>query len=354
MRLINEKKKSKFNKNKTKTIYINYFKVLTLLLLTIVYIKFYFIKFPNKKVKFNNTRQNKTIIKQEFQEFKNDYQYFCCFCAMGKKENLYSRELISYYKSLGVEKFVFGDNNDPNTEKLSDVLQDYINDGTVDILEIYGSTIGQGEFYGIMYEKYKKRCKWLTFFDFDEYLVMHFNKEKNLTLNEFLNNSIYDKCDAIEINWLMHGDNNLVYYDNRTLVERFTKPNFNNYGNRFVKSIIRGNINQVVFKPGATHHQPSLDLKLCDSMGKPASYYPDCIIPPQFDYAYLMHFNTKTAEEYVNKLLRGHPSGFHFDNEIVEKKIDSFFNDNEFSLEKLKIFEEKFNRTFHKYHNRKY
>jgi hypothetical protein len=61
---------------------------------------------------------------------------------LGKKENLYSRQLISYYLNLGVEKFVFGDNNDPNTEKLSDVLQDYINNGTVDIIDIIGSSIG--------------------------------------------------------------------------------------------------------------------------------------------------------------------------------------------------------------------
>jgi hypothetical protein len=52
------------------------------------------------------------------------FEYFFCFCGIGKKENLYSRQLISYYLNLGVEKFVFGDNNDPNTEKLSDVLQD--------------------------------------------------------------------------------------------------------------------------------------------------------------------------------------------------------------------------------------
>ena len=154
------------------------------------------------------------------------YEYFCCFCAMGKRENLYSRELIEYYRSIGVEKFVFGDNNEPNTEKLSDVLKDYIKNGVVDILEIFGSLIGQGEFYGIMYEKYKEKCNWLTFFDFDEYLVMHFDKTKNLTIKEYLSSDIFDNCEGIEINWLMHGDNDLVYYDNRSSIERFTKPDY--------------------------------------------------------------------------------------------------------------------------------
>ena len=56
----------------------------------------------------------------------SNYEYFCCFCSMGKQENLYARELINYYLNLGIKKLVLGDNNLPNTEKLSDVLQDYI------------------------------------------------------------------------------------------------------------------------------------------------------------------------------------------------------------------------------------
>ena len=49
-------------------------------------------------------------------------KYFGCFCAMGRKENLYARELIEYYKTIGFDKFIINDNNLPNTEKFSDVL----------------------------------------------------------------------------------------------------------------------------------------------------------------------------------------------------------------------------------------
>ena len=41
---------------------------------------------------------------------------------MGRKENLYARELIEYYKTIGFDKFINNDNNLPNTEKFSDVL----------------------------------------------------------------------------------------------------------------------------------------------------------------------------------------------------------------------------------------
>ena len=82
---------------------------------------------------------------------------------MGKKENLYSGQFISYYLNLGVEKFIFGDNNDPNTEKFSDVLQDYNSKGIVGIIDIIGSSIGQSKFYGILYEKYKKNVNGYLF-----------------------------------------------------------------------------------------------------------------------------------------------------------------------------------------------
>ena len=66
----------------------------------------------------------------------------------------------------------------------------------------------------------------MAFFDFDEYLVMHFLEGKKIKLKEYLSNPIFDKCEAIEINWLIYTDNGLIHYDNRTLIERFTEPNY--------------------------------------------------------------------------------------------------------------------------------
>ena len=62
---------------------------------------------------------------------------------MGKNENKYIREYIEYYSKLGVEKFIIGDNNDNNTEKISDVIQDYINDNIIDIINLTDLNFGQ-------------------------------------------------------------------------------------------------------------------------------------------------------------------------------------------------------------------
>ena len=286
--------------------------------------------------------------KNLFLNSNNKYEHFCCFCAMGKKENLYSRELISYYMNIGVDKFIFGDNNFPETEKLADVLQDYIDNGIVDILDLFGSSIDQAEFYDKIYEKYKNQCAWLTFFDFDEYLVMYSGKRKKVGLKKFLSNPNFNKCEAIQFNWLIYDDNGLVYYDKRTSIERFTKPIYDSSDNKFVKSIIRGNINKKVFIPGQAYHQPNREIKLCNSLGEKV-IFSSFLSPPIYKNAYLMHFITRTAEEYVEKIRRGHP-GKNFKD--ISKSVDIFFQYNEFSQEKLNVFENQFERVFEKYHNK--
>ena len=58
-----------------------------------------------------------------------------------KKINKYARELVLYYSKIGVDKFIFGNNNYIGVEKLADVLQDF------------GSDMGQAEFTQNMYKK---------------------------------------------------------------------------------------------------------------------------------------------------------------------------------------------------------
>ena len=326
-----------------------YLKLFIIIIIFLLYLdnKNYKIITKNKKFELNQINKNtKNIISDNSTKFDN-FKYYCCFCAMGKKENLYSRELISYYMSIGVEKFIFGDNNFPNTEKLADVLQDYINLGIVDIIEIFGSSIDQIEFYGKIYQKYKNKCKWLTFFDFDEYLVMYSKKGKKIALKEFLSNPIFNKCEAIQFNWLIYGDNGLVYYDNRSSIERFTKPDYDNNDNRLVKSMIRGNINKKVFIFDQSYHQPTKEIKLCNSLGKKVKF-PSFFSSPIYKYAYLMHFNTRTAEEFAKKIKRGHPGKNY---KSIYNRVNKFFQQNEFTEEKLKVFEKEFNLIFEKFHH---
>ena len=317
--------------NKSNLILFFIMKVFLIVILLILYI---FIK-KNKKRNTNNIRNRN----------KEKENYYACFSGMGKKENRYLRELIEYYLKLGVEKFILGDNNLPNTEKFADVIQDYINNGIVDIVELFGSTFGQGALNNVTYEKYNKQCKWMLFLDFDEFLEVHFEDKKSLLLKDFLENKIFDKCEAILFNVLVHTDNNLVHYDNRPLNERFTEPNYDLEANSLVKAIVRGNLNKTIYLDGKPNNSPVKGVEICDSKGRKIERYdPYYLDPPVFDYGYLKHYTTKTAEEYITKILRGTPGG-HTNN--VDYRVKLFFKFNKYSEEKMKIFENYFRRKFH-------
>ena len=340
--------------NKLKNIYINNIFIIILKILFIILTIIFGYKLPpidklieEIEIIFDNIilkSIDHNIRKKDIKPDTN-FEYFCCFCSMGKEENLYVRELINYYLSLGVKKFVLGDNNLPNTEKLSDILQDYIKNDIVDIIDLIGSTIGQSDFYGNIYQKYKNKCQWLMFFDFDEYLVIHDKYGKYLSIQEYLTYNNFTNCDAILFNWLMYGDNGYIYYNKRPLMERFTIPDYYNYANNFVKSIVRGNLTEKIFGKNHTCHQPNKKLSLCNSLGEKANYFSEAVSPPNFKNAFLMHFNTKTVEEYAQKIKRGYPGNY---NEPLIERIELFFVHNEFSLKKLKIFEKKLNITFNK------
>ena len=267
-----------------------------------------------------------------------------CFCSKAREENRYARQLIEYYLKLGVNKFIFCDNNLKNKEKLSDVIKDYIDKGLVDIHEYFGSKIGQSEFFQKMYIKYKMQCNWFLFFDFDEYLYMHSRSGIKINhLNDFLKLKFFRKCEAILFNWLIYSDNDLVYYDNRTFLERFPEPVFGVIDNTIVKPIVRGGLNKTIFYPKSSNHIPNRKVISCDSMGRLIKYYnPFFVSPPVYNYAFIKHFTTKTAEEYCNKIKRGANRNLPYD---IDGRIKLFFKFNKIRENKIKIFENVFNKN---------
>ena len=58
---------------------------------------------------------------------------------------------------------------------------------------------------------------WLIFYEFDEFIFL-----KDFTsLKSYLNDNRFLYCKKIYLNWILHTDNNLLYYDNRPLSVRF-------------------------------------------------------------------------------------------------------------------------------------
>ena len=138
---------------------------------------------------------------------------------MGKKENLYVKEFINYYIKLGIDYAFIYDDNDPNTEKISEVIdKSYKN--YVTIYENIKRTIkNQNIVFTTCYHKNKIKFDWILFIDMDEYLIIIKDNLKN-----YLSKPIFKKCDFIKVHCIIPSDNNLLHNDNRSLFERFKAP----------------------------------------------------------------------------------------------------------------------------------
>ena len=101
----------------------------------------------NKKALINNY----TIIKKKG----------LCLCTFCKKENLYAKDFIEYYRSLGFDKVIIFDNNDINGEKIDYLLKNYIRNKFVEIIDIRGIVSAQIPAFNFCYKKYNKLFDWL-------------------------------------------------------------------------------------------------------------------------------------------------------------------------------------------------
>ena len=296
---------------------------------------FFFINISKNNKKFNKYKNNSS-------------SYISCFITMVKLENKYVREVVEHYKKLGLDKFYIADDNTLNSEKVSNVLQDYINEGYIEVFDISDQHFTQKYFFEFSFDKYKSKCKWMLYFDIDEYLEF---VDKKLTINEYLTQDRFNKCEVIKINWVMYINEDLLYYDNRSLKERFPTPTYVKENVRTVKSIVRNDSKRNPWIRNSAPHEPARGLYSCNSIGIYSPYNYGALYPPILSYCYLKHYCYKSVEEYAIKLNRGRPNGTKYN---INKLIKLYFKRNHYSKEKLKIFEKMLNKTFKWLHKEKF
>lgn len=251
--------------------------------------------------------------------------------AIGRMENLYAREFVEHYKNLGFSNIIIMDNNYDGEEHFEDVLQDYIDEGFV-IIENYRNQIKvQMRGYTEMYRKYGEKYDWIAFYDFDEFLILPRHRD----ISDYL--SIFPQdCQAILINWLCMTDNNLVKYDPRPLMERFTqampldrKVQYNFPDNCHVKSIIRGGLD-IAF--GGNPHTTDTPLIVYNASGVRCENRP--WQPMDYRIALLKHFTTKTIEEWMTRKMKvGTPD--RDPSQFLPFYKDRFFKINEMTEDKM-------------------
>lgn len=260
-------------------------------------------------------------------------------CAIGRRENLYAKEFVEHYKKLGFDNIFILDNNYDGEEHFEEVLDDYIKEDFVKIIDIRNQQNCQMREYTKFYEQYGGDFDAVMYADMDEFLIL----EHDTTISDYISRFPED-WQAILVNWDCKTDSGLVYYDHRPLMERFTaslspidKPV--QYGNipenAHVKCILKGGIDGVRFY--SNPHVPNNSLVCYNASGIRCSNAPWQAI--DYRMARLIHFTTKTAEEYCNKLQRGTPDRTY--DVFLKTYIGRFWGYNERTEEKVKFFQER-------------
>jgi len=292
---------------------------------------------------------NSYVTKNEFQFISIDYskhsnihgeeiynkikeQKFAVCCQV-KNENLYLREFVEHYLSIGFDKIFIYDNNDINGEYPHLVLGDYIEEDKCEVVNVRNKFNKIQEAFNDCYIKNKDKYSWILYCDCDEYL--EFVSESNIK-DYLVNNKLYDKL-AIAFNWRIISDNNNLFYNGKKLKERFTIP-YETGANSHFKSFINTSLD-INWTESENTHFPVLPDNMENIYIHPTGKHFNWNNSYDHSIAFLNHYINKSVIEYIfNKRQR-----LACENTIEEGKLrlseDFFYAFSDKTKEKIKIFE---------------
>ena len=168
-----------------------------------------------------------------------------------------------------------------------------------------------------------------------------------MKINIFLNNKRFYKCQNIKINWLFYSDNNLIYYQNISIQKSFITPVYNNRANIHIKSTVRGNLKTNYWCNVKDPHTSQNNFNSCSSSGNIIKYNSPYVDPPEYKYAFLKHYHTKTIEEFCAKIKRGRATRkVVLSEKEIKYRIMLFFTLNNLTKEKLDVVRHQFNISY--------
>ena len=255
-------------------------------------------------------------------------------CAIVRCENKYLVEWCSHHLRLGVKKIFIYDNGHGDEEKPDKVLAAMQITGQVEICDsrnVGGTFNIQDAVYMDCYERHGHDYAWMGFIDIDEFVMIKGRVKLPTLLNGLT-------ADVVVLAWQMMTDNGHLHYSSKDVVKRFTepakKPRYPG-GEEFVKCFVRGGLGNIVFS-SQPHCPTAPKLKVVNIKGESVKQYPT-VERPVYDIAWVNHYHTKSAEEFVEKCRRGFPNGDAYTDDYLKKATDYFFALNERTPEKEAI-----------------
>ena len=235
----------------------------------------------------------------------------CAIVCIAKNEEKYIEEWITYHFKIGVSAITIYDNSDNYSlgylnikyrnkihvihwagDKIikSPFSENRTYQGKRCCATVDGIQMWAYDHYILNYKKTNKMFKWVAFIDCDEFIYL---KNKNQTIVQFFNQINFNEG-ILTINWVHFGSNGHKKYENKPVLERFTKRESN--GRDIHKSICV--INDTI----STNHSMH-DFKTNKFWRKSNNikHGPTHFSPIVTDSIFLAHFAVKSLEEFDNK-----------------------------------------------------
>lgn len=252
-------------------------------------------------------------------------------CVIARMEHDYLFEFVEHYIGLGVKKIFIYDNG------RGDEPVPQITRAQVEVVNWRDREAGQNAAYNDCYQKHGYDYGWIGFLDADEFVRL---SDRHKDIATYLKD-VGGHADVVLLNWRIMTDNGLIHKDTRPVQQRFTQPmlpldkrvKFTDIPeNDHVKAFVRGGIERLKFAD--TPHCPTkpADMIAVNSNGERAKL--SAFAPFQHRYAWIDHYHTKTAEEFLGKCRRGFPLGAHYEETYRRQAVDFFFKINERTPEK--------------------
>lgn len=215
--------------------------------------------------------------------------------AIVKNEAPYLVEWIEYYRSIGFEKFYLYDND--SSDGMRELLNPYIDAGIVEYAAVSGKA-RQLDAYNNALNKHSADCKYLAFFDIDEFI--NFGEYDPL---DWLDEHFVDGVAAIGFNWLTFGSGGHITKPEGLVIENYTRrsvPAFDR--NEHVKTItnprkILGYSNPHFAVPLIGYREVNVNGEAFEGPLSPESRTDT---PPVIN-----HYFTKSKVEFESKRSRG-------------------------------------------------
>ena len=263
------------------------------------------------------------ILIQIFSILKPKEDIKICLCTPVKKENRYLNEFIDHYKSYNVDKIFLYDNNDVSGEYLEEVIYNYVQSGFVNIKNFRGKKKVLYEMMNDCYKTNYLKYDWLIFYEVDEFIYL-----KNYTdIKKFLNEDKFNHCQTIQLNWVMHTDNENICYENKSLKIRFPDSN-KSLKVTGIKSILRGKIPYIIIN---CVHKLNKNLKTCNGFGE-RTHVKGGTDKLDNNYYYIDHYFCKSTEEFLNKINKG---DVLFNQDNILDRIKVYLSINKVTKEKI-------------------